>query len=314
MGTLFKALFFLLLAAAAAFFVGRLVQDVNIPVLNPSGIIAEQQRDLLITATLLMLIVIIPVFIMVFAFAWRYRAENTKAAYTPDWDHNKAAEAVWWGIPCLIILVLAVITWKSSHSLDPYKSLAADNEQMTIQVVALPWRWLFIYPDHNIATVNYVQFPVDKAVKFEITADAPMNSFWIPQLGGQVYAMAGMVTKLHLRADKTGEFAGSSANLSGEGFAGMKFTAKASTESEFLAWVEQTKQSTSALNKSAYNELAKPSSESAVQYFGSVDDQLSHHIVMKYMAPGTALEGFDPAHIRHNFEPPSNLALPQHSH
>jgi cytochrome o ubiquinol oxidase subunit II len=315
MGTFFKILLPLAVAAAGVFIVTRIIDEVSMPILQPSGAIALQQRDLLITATLLMMVVIIPVFVMTFFFAWRYRADNKHATYTPDWDHNKTAEAVWWGVPCVIIGILAVLTWQTSHSLDPYRPLATDGEHLTIQVVALPWKWLFIYPEERIATVNYVHFPVDKPVRFEITADAPMNSFWIPQLGGQVYAMAGMTTKLHLIANEPGEYAGSSANLSGKGFAGMNFTAKASSESEYLAWLEQVRQSTYALDQSTYNELARPSSNDPITYYRMDDRGPFSHIVMKFMTPEQQLsEGFDPIHIRHNLEPPADFSRPAQSH
>ncbi|HEX7259876.1 MAG TPA: ubiquinol oxidase subunit II [Candidatus Saccharimonadia bacterium] len=256
-----------------------------VAVLDPRGLIASEQRNLIVVTTLLMLLIVVPVFGMTFGIAWKYRAGNTKARYTPDWDHSRVAETLWWGIPSVIIVILAVITWKSSHDLDPFKPLISPNKPVTIQVVALPWKWLFIYPDQNIATVNYVQFPENTPIHFVITADAPMNSFWIPQLGGQIYAMPGMSTQLHLMASEVGSYAGSSANLSGAGFANMRFEAKATTQVAFDDWVAATKKSPLHLGATDYNQLAQPSKRDDVAYYGIASNELYDSIIMKYMLP-----------------------------
>jgi cytochrome o ubiquinol oxidase subunit 2 len=256
-----------------------------IAVLNPSGPIAKQELDLLVTATLLMLIVVVPVFVLTFMIAWKYRATNTKATYAPDWDHSRIAETTWWAVPFLLILVLSVITWRSSHDLDPFKPLASAKAPVTIQVVALQWKWLFIYPEQRIATVNFVQLPVDTPVNFVITSDAPMNSFWIPQLGGQIYAMAGMSTRLHLMATATGSYNGSSANLSGRGFSGMKFIAKASTQTDFDTWVSTVKKSPQVLDAAQYTKLALPSENNTASAYSLAQADLYDGVVMKYMKP-----------------------------
>lgn len=253
--------------------------------LNPKGWVALQQRNLLFVATLLMLIVVIPVIVMTFVFAWKYRANNPKAKYTPDWDYSLVAESIWWGFPLVIIIALSVITWKSTHALDPFKPIETGVRPMTIQVVALQWKWLFIYPEENIATVNFIQFPENTPINFEITADAPMNSFWIPQLGGQIYAMPGMKTKLHLIANEVGSFRGSSANLSGKGFAGMTFVAKSSSRADFDRWVQSAKQSSNALTLDVYNQLAEPSENNPVVLYSLKDESLFEGIVMKPMTP-----------------------------
>jgi len=254
----------------------------TIVVLNPKGMIGLQQKNLIWTATWLMCIVVVPVFFMLGFFAWRYRANNPKAKYTPDWAHSHLAEILWWGVPLIIIVFLAVITWTSSHRIDPYKPIASEKKPLTIQVVALNWKWLFIYPEQGIATVNYVQFPEHTPLAFEITADAPMNSFWIPQLGGQIYAMAAMKTKLHLIANEQGTFRGCSANISGEGFSGMVFTAKATTEGEFSAWVE-TVRGSSGLGWDEYTQLVKPSSYNPVATYRLSEPSLFDKILGKYM-------------------------------
>lgn len=257
----------------------------NMGVFNPKGVLAFAEMNLIVKTTLLMFIVVVPVFILLAVFAWRYRASNTKAKYTPDWHSNRVLEIIWWTIPIIIIAIIARITWVSSHELDPYKPIVSNVPPITIQVVALDWKWLFIYPEQNIATVNFVQFPVDTPVNFRITGDAPMNSFWIPQLSGQVYAMAGMDTKLHIMASDTGEYAGVSANYSGFGFSGMKFTAKASSREEFEKWVKEVRQSPSALSFDEYNKLAKKSRNNEVAYYSAVAEKLYTEIIMKFMAP-----------------------------
>ena len=216
------SLLFLAFVIAGVFF----ISTHNIAVLEPKGFIGIKERDLIITALLLMLIVVIPVFLFALFFAWKYRESNSKARHAPDWEHNYIAEYCWWGVPFLLIIILGVITWKSSHELNPFRPIQSDVKPIKIQVVALQWKWLFIYPEQNIATVNYVEFPEKTPINFEITADAPMNSFWIPQLGGQIYAMPAMRSKLHLIANEEGTFRGCSSNISGKGFAGMVFTAK----------------------------------------------------------------------------------------
>ncbi len=256
----------------------------NIDILNSKGEIANHQRNILIFTALLSLIVIIPVFTMLGLFVWRYRESNKKATYRPDWGHNNLLEVIWWGIPILIIVVLSVVTWKTSHSLDPWRPLDSEKEPVRVQVVALQWKWLFIYPDHNIATINYFRMPVDTPVNFEIAADAPMNSFWIPSLGGQIYAMNGMITKLHLQADEPGQYDGVSANISGEGFADMKFIAEATSQNEFDHWIHNIKNENSEnLSIANYTELALPSSEIIISKYGSADPELFNYIVMKYM-------------------------------
>ncbi|PCI93490.1 ubiquinol oxidase subunit II [Candidatus Aerophobetes bacterium] len=275
------AILFLAILALCALFVGTH----SVVVLDPKGMIADKQRRLIITAALLMLIVVVPVLIMVFVFVWRYGAQKDKAKYSPDWGHSNVAEAIWWGVPFMIITVLAIITWRTSHELNPFKPIESDKKPLEIQVVALQWKWLFIYPEQGIATVNFVQFPENTPLNFEITGDAPMNSFWIPQLGGQIYAMPSMRTKLHLIADTVGEFEGRSANLSGTGFAGMVFTAKSTTDEDFDSWVRTVKNSGRSMNRNVYDQLVEPSSYVPVMYYQLTDEDLFDQVVLKYSAP-----------------------------
>lgn len=261
----------------------------NVQVLNPKGVVAAKQRRLIIESTLLMLIVVVPVYILTFLIAWNYRSSNKKSKYQPDFDRHKKLEAAWWVIPGLIILILSVITWRSSYALDPFKPLPSSKPPLTIQVVALQWRWLFIYPEQDIATVNYVQFPNNTPINFEITSDAPMNSFWIPQLAGQIYAMPGMSTQLHLMASNDGTYRGSSANISGEGFASMHFTARSSSNTQFDKWLTSTRQVSSVLDISEYNKLARPNDDVKTIYYSQVDSDLYDQVVMKYMSPSHGL-------------------------
>ncbi len=257
----------------------------SIAMLSPKGWVALEERNLMIKATILMLLVVIPVFILTVYIIWKFRAGNTKAEYTPDWDYSFLAEAVWWGFPMIIIVFLSLITWTSSHELDPFRPLESEKKPVTVQVVALQWKWLFIYPEHDIATVNFFQFPVDTPINFEITSDAPMNSFWLPRLGGQIYAMPGMKTKLHLIANELGEFPGSSANLSGKGFSGMTFLAKSSSQEDFEKWVQTVKQSPMTLGEDEYVNLSKPSSYHPVASYQLPKKDLFDWILMKTMMP-----------------------------
>jgi cytochrome o ubiquinol oxidase subunit 2 len=267
-----------------AYYVSRF----NVAVLNPKGTVAHDERNLIFFTVFLGIFVLVPVYAMTFWIAWKYREGNKKAKYRPDWDHNVLAEALWWGIPTLIILILSIVTWQTSHSLDPHKPLSS-AEPLKIQVVALDWKWLFIYPEQKIASVNYVQFPVGQPVQFEITSNGPMNSFWIPQLGSQIYAMAGMSTHLNLEATSVGDYRGSSANISGKGFAGMTFTARASSNSEFNEWVAGTQSNSTRLDMKDFKTLAKPSENYPATAYASVTPGLYSKVQAQFQLPGGEL-------------------------
>jgi cytochrome o ubiquinol oxidase subunit 2 len=232
-----------------------------------------------------MAIVVLPVLAMTFAIAWRYRASNKKAHYSPELAGNRWAEAAWWLIPLAIITVLATIVVVTSHSLDPSRPLASDKQPIRVEVISLQWKWLFLYPDQHIASVNYLPVPVDTPIDFTLTSDAPMNSFWVPQLGGQIYCMSGMSTQLHLMASQQGDYKGSSANISGSGFADMKFTVHATSQADFNAWAKQTAQTSKELTYDAYNQLAKPATSPQTSYaFPAAYDGLFDTVIMKYMS------------------------------
>lgn len=281
----FKVALGVLLGLAVVALVAYYISVHNIEVLNPKGIISAKERDLIITASLLMLIVVIPVFILLWYCAWVYREGNT-ARHDPDWEHNYVAEYCWWGVPLIIVTILAVICWKSSHELNPFNPLASQKKPLTVQVVALQWKWLFIYPDQGVSTVNLLQIPVDRPIDFAITADAPMNSFWIPQLAGQIYAMPGMRTELHIMATEPGSYRGLSAHISGRGFAGMYFTTKVGSEEEFDGFVEDARRSNRALGPALYEELARPSAYDAIELLQLTDRGLFEQILQKYRGHG----------------------------
>jgi cytochrome o ubiquinol oxidase subunit II len=260
-------------------------------VLAARGPVALQERNLMLLALLLMMIVVIPVYVLTATFAWKYRASNTKAKYSPHLEGSRLVETIWWLIPTALIAVLSMLAWTSSHQLDPYRPLASSQPSLTIQVVALDWKWLFLYPEQGVATVGYVEFPQNTPINFEITSDAPMNSFWIPQLAGQIYAMPGMSTELHLMATSTGSYYGESANISGAGFAGMHFTARATTAAGYAAWLAAAKHSSHYLNVSSYVQLARPSQNNPPATYALASANLYDAIVMKYMMPATSMSG-----------------------
>jgi cytochrome o ubiquinol oxidase subunit 2 len=270
----------LLLLASASLLTGC-----DMALMNPKGQIGLEQKSLILTALGLMLIVVIPVIIMAVVFARKYRASNTDAKYTPDWSHSNRIEAVVWTVPVIIVVILATITWKTSHELDPYKPLDSEVKPILVDVISLDWKWLFVYPELGIASVNELAFPVNTPVNFRVTSDTVMNSFFIPQLGGQIYAMAGMQTKLHLIANEPGVYDGISSSYSGAGFSGMKFKAIATQDpAGFEAWVAKVKQSPKQLTTVAqFNALAKPTEYHPVEYFSSADPALFVNLINKFM-------------------------------
>jgi cytochrome o ubiquinol oxidase subunit II len=262
--------------------------------MSPSGDLALQQRDLIIYSVILMLLIIVPVIVLTFLFAWRYRASNKKAHYDPEWDHSTMLELLIWAAPLLIIIALGALTWVSTHMLDPFRPLdrlsqgrpiPANVKPLEIDVVALDWKWLFIYPEQGIATVNDVAAPVDRPIQFKITASSVMNSFFIPALAGQIYAMPNMETQLQAVMNKPGDFEGFSANYSGEGFSGMHFIFHAVSDDGFAQWIAHAKASGDTLSRDAYVKLAAPSSNEPVRRYGSVDGTLYQAILTNCVQP-----------------------------
>lgn len=269
------------------FALGRwLLDGVHIPVLMPSGEIANQQRDLFMFTVYLSAIVVVPVFLLLGWFSWRYREGNPKAKYDPEWSENNWLEVVWWGIPIIIIIILSIVTYVTSHSLDPYRKIESDKETVSVQVVALQWKWLFIYPELGMASVNDLTIPVDRPVHFTLSADAPMSTFWIPALGSQIYSMNAMSSQLNLIANEKGTFKGYNTNINGEGYSKMVFDTHAVDEAEFEAWHKAHAASGHVLDQHHLAELTKPGVLSAPMYMRLEDKNLYNTIIMKYMGHG----------------------------
>ncbi|MBC5782025.1 ubiquinol oxidase subunit II [Ramlibacter sp. USB13] len=252
-------------------------------VMKPHGDIAVQQAQLIVTSTFLMLLIIVPVIALTLFFAYKYRQSNTKATYTPDWDHSTKLELVIWGVPLLIIIALGAITWISTHKLDPFRPLdridaqrpvPAGTQPLVVNVVAMDWKWLFLYPEQGIATVNELALPVDRPVEFRMTASTVMNTFYVPAMAGMVYAMPGMQTKLNAVMNKTGTYEGLSANYSGAGFSDMRFKVLSLTDGDFEAWVANNQKGGEVLGRASYLQLEKPSHKDPVRRYAKVEDGL----------------------------------------
>jgi cytochrome o ubiquinol oxidase subunit 2 len=261
-----------------------LLQGADVALLNPKGLIARAELNLIVFTMLLLLVAAVPTLIFLYFFAWEYRESNHKATYDPDTRHGKFFVSSLWIIPSIIVILLALVMWPAAHQLEPKKTIVTDTKPLKIQVIALRWKWLFIYPEQNIATVNFVQIPVDTPVQFDLTADeTPMSSFWIPHLGGQLYAMTGHVNRLNLLADEIGDYPGSSAEINGAGFAGMKFTARASSAADFAQWLLQTRQTQKVLDSAEYEQLLKPSENNSSEFYTVAEAGLYDKMLMKYM-------------------------------
>lgn len=256
----------------------------HMDLLAPKGAIGAQEKTLIIVALVLMLLVVVPVIALTLYFAWRYRESNTNATYAPGWAHSTKIEVIVWTIPCVIVAILAVLIWRTTHSLDPYRPLESSVKPVRVEVVALNWKWLFIYPDYGVASVNRLTIPVDTPIDFKLTSESMMNSFFVPQLGSQVYTMAGMQTQLHLIANSPGTYAGLSAAYSGPGFSDMRFDAVATDRRAFDDWISQARQSPLTLDSTTYHALAKPTDKNPVTIYTNVVPGLFDGIVNQYMA------------------------------
>lgn len=266
-------------------------------VLNPAGDVARQQADLVVIATVLMLLIVIPVMAAVVIFAWRYRATNTEAKYDPEWNHSTQLELMIWAAPLLIIIALGAVTWVGTHLLDPYRTIgridaktpvAATAAPLDVEVVSMDWKWLFIYPEQNIATVNELVVPANRPLRFRLTSSTVMNTFYVPALAGMIYTMPGMETKLHAVFNQEGTFKGLSAHYSGAGFSKMHFVTRAVSDQGFAQWVAAVKADKAAtvLDRPGYIALDRPSIGEPVHHYASVTPDLFNAVVDLCVQPG----------------------------
>lgn len=253
--------------------------------LEPAGYIANIQSHILIGALIVAAVIGISLIAITFFVVFRYKDGKKKRTYKPDWSANEKMLLPLWMFACLFVAGISLIIWETAHATDPYAAIPSSVKPITIQVVALQWKWLFIYPKEKIATINFIEIPVNTPIQFQLTADAPMNSFWVPRLGGQMYAMAGMVTQLHLVANQIGSFPGGGAEMSGAGFSGMTFTVKSVTKQAYATWVAKVQKSPRQLQATTYAQLAKPSSYNPVTLYRYTDENLYNDIIMQFMGP-----------------------------
>ncbi len=261
-------------------------------VLEPEGPVASAERLLLINATAIMLVVVVPVIVATLAFAWWYRSSNARARRSEEVAYEGRIDFVVWSIPALVVILLGGVCWIGAHQLDPRAPILAGTKPLDVDVASLDWKWLFIYPAQGVAAVNQLVVPVGTPVRFRLTSATVMNSFFVPQLGSQIYTMPGMTTHLNLLADKPGEYPGLSANFSGDGFADMRFTVHAVSAGDFAGWVAQVRGSGSALDIPGYAALAESSQAVPPTTYRSVDPQLFERIVdQTALSPGKARAG-----------------------
>lgn len=256
----------------------------NALVVHPKGIIAKNELALIIANIILMLLIIFPTYILLFWTVWKYCIKNENAKYEPEQASSPFIEMIMWGFPSIIVTIMAIVTWYATHQLNPYKPLESEVKPLSVQVVALDWKWLFIYPEQGVATLNYLHIPERTPIHLRLTADgSPMNSFWIPQLSGQIYSMTGMSTQLYLMADAPGQYTGRAVEINGEGYADMTFLVTSS--SHFEDWIAQVKKSSLQLTENTYRDLLKPAVNKSIILFSEVEKDLYHKIIHKYMYP-----------------------------
>lgn len=261
-----------------------LIRRKNVALFNPAGQVAKQEHSLMLFSIVALLAIAIPTLFLLYFFAWKYRESNEKTTYNSHARHGKILVFSIWAVPSVFVLVLASVMWPATQRLAPNQTIVSDAQPIVIQVVAMRWKWLFIYPEQHIASVNFVQVPVGTPVQFELTADeAPMSSFSIPQLGGQLYAMTGHQNSLNLLADTPGDYPGRSAEINGAGFAGMQFVARASSTADFNSWVQYVKHSADVLDTAGYEKLLNPSQNNPTAFYSKAQSDLYSKLVTKYI-------------------------------
>ena len=274
------------LRTAACAFAVVLLAGCQAAILDPKGPIGDANRTILIDSLVIMLAIVVPTIVATFAFAWWFRASNRKATYRPDWEFSARIEMVVWSIPVMVILLLGGVTWIGSHMLDPARPIDANSEPLDVEVVSLDWKWLFIYPKQQVATLNRLVMPAGSQVRFRLTSASVMNTFFVPQLGSMIYTMNGMATTLHLQADHAGTYRGISGHFSGDGFANMHFDVEAMPAAQFAAWAAGARSQGPALDAQRYRALLPQTIGDAPATFGSVEPDLFEKIVSLHIEPG----------------------------
>jgi cytochrome o ubiquinol oxidase subunit 2 len=256
-------------------------------VLDPRGPVGASEKLVLLDSVGIMLVIVVPTIVTTLACAWWFRASNTRARYQPTWAFSGKLELIVWAIPALVVTFLGGIAWFGAHALDPYNPLSSTEKPVEVEVVSLDWKWLFIYPDAGVASVNQLVIPTGRPVHFRLTSSGVMNSFFVPQLGSQIYTMAGMTSQLSLEADHAGTYHGLSAQFSGQGFASMHFEVRATSPADYATWISDAKSSGRGLDTASYVALATPSQDVAPATYGSVTQHLFDEIVAgKIAVPG----------------------------
>lgn len=296
----------------------------DLVLLNPEGFVAQQQSDIMISTTIIIALIIVPVLIAIGVIAWRYRATNKKATYDPDWDHSPQLELLVWACPLLIIIAVGAVSWIGTHQLDPYRALdrvaehkpiPPGTQPLEVNVVSLRWKWLFFYPKYNIATVNELAAPVNVPIKFKLTSDAMMDAFFVPDLAGMVYTMPGMQTMLHGVINKPGVYMGMSANYSGHGFTDMRFDFHGMSQKDFEQWVAKVRASGKTLDRTAYEQLAKPTRDEPVHYYAGFTPGLYQRILERCVDPAKMCMGEMMAmHHGHDGKAMDMQAMSGHGH
>lgn len=267
----------------------------HLVLLDPSGDVARQQSDIMITTTIIIALIIVPVLVAIGIVAWRYRASNKQAKYDGEWDHSPQLELLVWAAPLLIIIAVGAISWIGTHKTDPYnklhrlapnKALPANVKPLEVDVVSMRWKWLFFYPQYGIATVNELAAPVDRPIRFKLTSSDMMDSFFIPDLAGMIYTMPGMQTRLHGVINKPGKYKGMSANYSGAGFTDMRFWFYGKSAKDFDQWVAKVRASGNDLDLAAYGKLHQPSRAVPVMYYAHFKQGLFKRILERCVEPG----------------------------
>ena len=254
-------------------------------ILDPQGPIGAADTAILIDSVAIMLAIVLPTIAAIFAFAFWFRASNTRARYLPNWEYSGRIELVVWSVPALTIILLGGVAWIGAHQLDPAKAVEGSAKPLTIQAVSLDWKWLFIYPDQRVATINTLTVPAGVPLRFELTSSSVMNVFFIPQFGSMIYTMNGMATQLNLRADRPGTFQGLSAHFSGDGFSDMHFDVHVVPSEQFSKWAQDASRAEKSLDELSYGEIAKPSMKSQPAVYRLADPQLFNSIVTQKLPP-----------------------------